>query len=675
MPSITVHQALHGYNDGHRLISSSLPLGGLEARLMLVMSDLSGPGVKPPPVGYLTGYPLDKAGKYVLARTWPAPQMPRPGCVWTHSLMIDNADLAQMTSVTSLFHAFYRPEGPTVRAAYTTSLRIETSGPPVIVSDIMRARLAIDGLYGYPDRRIVGEARDASGDEHLVMAIWLQQWPRLRRTFGFCTLAGADRSTKGVELDLQFAPSGDRLVQTKFPGAISLENIPPDRDLDVLVSDLLQPEGSQLREFLRRTGGDVDGGRRAMRPLCRLFESILLREHLDLSAAVSAFSLLESGGKKQARSLRSLVARQAIQTAEDVDEDVFDFLVETLESTVDERERLELGNRLGTALWRRSPERFHAALKADSVLGQVASHSLAELNQVEVIEGLRRHPDLAADLAWRRPEILFLADLWRIPKVRDDLVKHVPVADAGRLASALILAGRSGPARFVMQHADPLDLLSALNRAPVEEGSTSEWLSALARDPNKVARLLASGQVSQHAMLVAIARRISPDSVPNEYGDDPWLIALRSATGQIGQDDEDFLAAYILARALGGRSQSEAELLQFAYTRIYQALQQQRLSSDAKDLATGRLNWGTWFDWDTCSRLRGTVTHRFIDRHLDPGTFGRLTEDGHLAITLIDEAARSGRGRKYLNDVRKSLKGAKEKGIRARANYIAKRVK
>lgn len=61
MSSILVHQALHGYNDGHRLVSSSLPIDTSDARIMLVMSDLSGPGLKPPADGYLTGYPLEKA--------------------------------------------------------------------------------------------------------------------------------------------------------------------------------------------------------------------------------------------------------------------------------------------------------------------------------------------------------------------------------------------------------------------------------------------------------------------------------------------------------------------------------------------------------------------------------------------------------------------------------------
>ena len=99
---IKVDQTLHGYNDGHRLIEGSLKLPQSDARTMLVLSDASGSGSRIPANGYITGYPLAESGKYVLARTWAAPEMSRPGCVWTHSLLIDFADLARLGSVDDL---------------------------------------------------------------------------------------------------------------------------------------------------------------------------------------------------------------------------------------------------------------------------------------------------------------------------------------------------------------------------------------------------------------------------------------------------------------------------------------------------------------------------------------------------------------------------------------------
>src|SRR4051812_48033964 len=107
---IEIHQTLHGYRDGHELLAASLPLTGPSRRTMLALSDLSGDG-SPRGFGeYLTGYPLEDAGLYALARTWYAPEMSRPGCVWTHTVLVGLRDLGTLTELGALRAHFRRPE-------------------------------------------------------------------------------------------------------------------------------------------------------------------------------------------------------------------------------------------------------------------------------------------------------------------------------------------------------------------------------------------------------------------------------------------------------------------------------------------------------------------------------------------------------------------------------------
>jgi hypothetical protein len=61
--------------------------------------------------GYLTGYPLTESGYYAFARTWPAPEMPRPGCVWTHTILIEFSDIPSLQSAIGLLGLFRRPRG------------------------------------------------------------------------------------------------------------------------------------------------------------------------------------------------------------------------------------------------------------------------------------------------------------------------------------------------------------------------------------------------------------------------------------------------------------------------------------------------------------------------------------------------------------------------------------
>src|SRR5579862_1649963 len=104
-----IHQLVHGYEEGHRLLASSAQLPKEAVRLITVLSDLSGPEVYPDFEEYLTGYPLLDLRQFVFAKTWYAEEMPRPGCVWTHSLVIDFDDLDGIEDLRRLISLFRRP--------------------------------------------------------------------------------------------------------------------------------------------------------------------------------------------------------------------------------------------------------------------------------------------------------------------------------------------------------------------------------------------------------------------------------------------------------------------------------------------------------------------------------------------------------------------------------------
>jgi len=670
----TIHQTLHGYNDGHRLISGSLTLNSDDARTMVVMSDLSGSRVKPEVTGYLTGYPLEGAGKYVFARTWAAPEMPRPGCVWTHSLILDNSDLATLKSADGLFASFRRPSENVRNENYFTPLPMAPGLGHVPLPPSERLRSIVNALYAAPDRIVVAEVENAEDDEQLIAAIWMQQWPRLRRSFGFCTLSGMDRSKKGAHLDIQLVPSTDRQLQSKFPGSVTPSNVRYRSAFEPLIADLAGQGATGIREFLRRTGGDVSGGRLAMLPLCSMYSSLFSRPHPDLSAAVAALGTLDSFGEQQARSVRMLVARKAVEEFDKLDDAVFDFVLDTLSRGEGSKDHVAAIERIGEPLWRRSPLRFFETIDAGGLIGQASRDALSVIPANALVQGLGTSPGLVARVAKARPELLERADFWQLEGTDVRVLSDITSTDAGRIAPALLKAEVGDAAPFIIERTGAAELASALNDAH-ESAALDRYTGALAVTPEKAAAVLASGKIKRRALLVQLARWGDPDRVPNEYGEDPWLVAVRTATEPVGQSDEDFLAAFLLTRALGYRSRSQAELFRFAYTTVYRSLETSRLSADTERLVTSRFGWGGWFGWDKCTRLRETVVDAFIDRDLDPETFGCLTDDRGLANSLINEAARTGRGRRYLAQVRRALKAVNAKGMEERADYIARKIK
>ena len=106
-----IHQLLHGYSDGHgRLAGSILDIAPKDAARIAQMSDWS--GYKDPrgkDHSYLTAYPLEDSHYYVVAKSWYASEMERPGCVWTHSLLIDSNQKSGFVDFRTLERYFHRP--------------------------------------------------------------------------------------------------------------------------------------------------------------------------------------------------------------------------------------------------------------------------------------------------------------------------------------------------------------------------------------------------------------------------------------------------------------------------------------------------------------------------------------------------------------------------------------
>ena len=106
-----INQILHGYQDGHgRLAGSVQNITPQDAALMSQMSDWSG---YRDPAGkdnsYLTAYPLKESGYYVVAKSWYASEMERPGSVWTHSLLIELNGINSQFDFRMLDKLFQRP--------------------------------------------------------------------------------------------------------------------------------------------------------------------------------------------------------------------------------------------------------------------------------------------------------------------------------------------------------------------------------------------------------------------------------------------------------------------------------------------------------------------------------------------------------------------------------------
>jgi hypothetical protein len=97
--------------------------------------------------------------------------------------------------------------------------------------------------------------------------------------------------------------------------------------------------------------------------------------------------------------------------------------------------------------------------------------------------------------------------------------------------------------------------------------------------------------------------------VPNDFGDDPWLIALRRIADP---DVTSYLASFLLTRAFGRRTQNCTDLVVFAFDKVTRPRSVRALPDDAWRLLDDRLYRSYWPNRDRCKRIRQTTGDLFV---------------------------------------------------------------
>ncbi len=280
---VSIEQALFGYRAGHHLVAASVELAPRVRQLLANVTDGSGPENPDGFEGAYTGLPVPETNYYALFCTWSAPEMRRPGCVWSHVLLIDLADLARIRDLSVLRGLCLRPASPPFLADYERTLTVLSPDVIAGITDpkgLRRAACLLSLLYEEPTKGIVVLDEKSSLWEDPVFGLWSQQWPRLRRSFSFSTGSLGDRRVSDLSFDLQIAPLSSRRLWGRegFPTAIvefsdQTECVTQPTWVEIAVNDLRAGARGQLREFFFAYGSDVETPRSAFVRLLECFKS------------------------------------------------------------------------------------------------------------------------------------------------------------------------------------------------------------------------------------------------------------------------------------------------------------------------------------------------------------------------------------------------------------------
>ena len=655
-----VGQALFGYREGHHLVASSFALAPRQRQFLANATDGSGPESS---VGFeapYTGLPVPETDYYALFCTWPAPEMPRPGCVWSHVLLLDRTDLARIPDLSILRSLFLRPAVPPDLSAYEKPLNLIASnaasglGSP---EDKHRAAYLLPALYGQAENGVVVLDEQSLPWEITVFGLWSQQWPRLRRTFAFSTGSLGDRRLAGVAFDLQVAPlSSQRLWGRGGPPTLVLDYssqsppLPPPPWVRTALEDLLRPDVNGFRTFLRTYGTDVGALRAAFTPLAHLHRSFAIADTepwmVTLRAIAAEFPAPDEAGTLKLASVSKPPSFSAEATLDRL-VDSISFLC--VEDTAGAFARVDFD--FATALADLWPARREAvgAILTKLPLTEVRWTALAKavagrMSGDEVPWLWETHPELLVPFVRLNPVLATAPSVWRLPdRSQWGVVEALEASEVSQvlwrdITRAMLAAETMVAAREVTQRAGVAALDGALDW--LVETPSAKFPPPLWRE---VLRPLAEERLAHDALsppVLAFCAAIVPATIA------AGLPATRPDLRTLASEPLDTLPAslrlptafLLVTIGLQASAQDGAPLLARGFFPVYEALEGAVEPPEAWRLLQAHLPmlW-FWEEWDRCLKLRRALEN-WVRAH--PGT-----------LSTILAAARKPADRKWLESL------------------------
>ena len=655
MHTIDIQQALLGYDRGHRLLACSSVVSSTSKHYLLQFSDRSIAVGKIPRSGYLTGYPLPDDGLYVLAKTWAAPEISRPGCIWTHSLFISFTELAQIGDPRALLQLFVRPKMSEEWDSYAAPLVLDLmqrGNWPSINVDLARELLM--RLYSEPNARVFVRARNQASTDVTLLAIWGQQWPRLRRNFRFCSLTAEDRSTEEHKFDVQFIAS----TQYETHSGNNKEMNSWDKWIDLCVDDLLIPNLS-FRDFVWRAGGDISGGRNRFAELCRLFAERMQTDEISGVEHTLAY-VVHRLPPEEGRLLRSSAVKDAVKLGEKLGQNSLMEILPYLDEYLKYMEE-GLGGVLARRYWELDPE-VVVGVDAPECLRTESDELIKALAQEEVIDSVRRGGVVAKVVFARRVDILENSEIWSSEISELAVATLSRVTDGNRqraVVSALVSASRVDLVDTVCELFGPDNVLSSTIFPQLGEIEAARLFSerAFSLLEDKVVFVetilrTEKGHLDKH-LIYLFSQHVSPKipKVGSNLDVDSWVTIWNDGIGELEPNKTDRVMIFFLMRAIAESSAHAASLLAVSFDRLLDRYSSARLNYESRARVMEHLVLSDWFDWTFESRLTRTVANAVLMHKFAASQLQAVSKKRDRLSRIVRAIAEFEGGKDYLKEI------------------------
>ncbi|EEQ09204.1 hypothetical protein ymoll0001_31560 [Yersinia mollaretii ATCC 43969] len=582
--------------------------------------------------------------------TWPAPEMPRPGCVWTHALLLEPTMLESIEDLSILQEVICRPDASLDIDYYRQPLEVGLikKNPSQRLLDITIAKKLIDSLYGRISTNI--EVLSSDRLDKPLFAVWSQQWPRLRRNFRFQTaVSRMPRSTGSARFDIIaiFAQeeSNNSVIENTSSGWLN----------DAL-TDVQSDGKTSLRTFLWVYGRDVRKQRGSFRPLTEVhslghksqvgaiqritdiisesFPTLNDAKHLKQDLVDGIFA-----GHEQMMLVSNILLNNnkmemifpAI-TMVGVD-NLIDFWPQESESVLD---------------------LFILSSRSNSNSGKLIFESLIETIQSSDFWTLSyAHPIAREIVTERNPEFL-LANRYILDDI--DMIKLLPLVPSStkgliHFINDLVARDDKNIASMVFDNFPSIAVAQVVQRLNTKKIVPNIWKEEFLSQYDYILKDEVIRHITHSSLLFNIADALGwlSNAVIVE-GLEPWYNSLIAITNDLDEPEADMLDCFFILLAIKSGGDKGLHIIEKLYENIHHKILKSELSQKARNMLLPQLPDVGWLrSWDLGYRFRLAIAKAYVRNRWSVESYVGLASDSKGRELLADAASDVEGGREYSN--------------------------
>ncbi|MBW5722773.1 GAP1-N1 domain-containing protein [Klebsiella pneumoniae] len=640
---------LFGYDDGHRLIASSLPLGD-EIAYLTELSDLAPGVIFGSSKGYWTGLPAPTIGRYVLMFTWPAPEMPRPGCVWTHALLLEPSMLESIKDLSILQGVISRPGNFVNKDYYSQPLEVDLTRKKItqLPLDLLLVEKLIDSLYGKVKTSIEVSSSDLL--DRPLFAVWSQQWPRLRRNFRFQTaVSRKPRSTGSARFDIIAVFSQEDFFDSEIKDISSSW-------LNDAVVDIQSEMQHSFRNFLWEYGRDVRKQRGSFKPLAEIYslsyetntESILR----IIEIVAEAFPTLNDANHLKQDLVDGGFAGQGQIT-----------LLNNLILSFEEEGAVfppitTAGFDNLTGFWPRQSESvlnlLDLASQSKSESGEVIFKHLIRTVQTSEFWTLSRSNLIVRKLVVKQnPEFLLANESILDDSDIMDLLHLIPNDTKGleQFINDMIERNNNDIASSIFDNFPDIAVAKVVQKLNSKKPVPTVWRKELWSRHDYLLKDEVIRNVTRASLLYDFADAFGwLSNVVIAEGLEPWYNSFMTVTNDLDGAALDMLDCFSIVLAIKSGGDKGLKIIEKNYSNLHRKILKSRLSPQARDMLFSQLPEIGWLrGWDLGYRFRLAIAQAYIYNKWSVNSFVSLASDRKGRELLADAASDIDGGREYSN--------------------------